>query len=133
MSQLRMKVLIISAIIAILALAVLSSPLVIRQESRAEIRKANAADAEALKAKFDGLNEDSECKPNDIACVKDGFAKCATVAGEDGKLEDKFQITKCNGALVCRPLPLVNSRGTSLVCTTQEDFEARLDQAKNNL
>ncbi|CAB4404495.1 unnamed protein product, partial [Rhizophagus irregularis] len=107
MSQLR--VLIISAIIAILAFAALSSSYVIKRDI-ADVRKQNAKDAQALQDKFETFNEDTECKPDEIACIKGNFAKCATVATEDGKLP-----------------------GTSLVCTTKEDRDARFDQAEKEL
>ncbi|CAG8437969.1 uncharacterized protein OCT59_016522 [Rhizophagus irregularis] len=130
MSQLR--VLIISAIIAILAFAALSSSYVIKRDI-ADIRKQNAKDAQALQDKFETFTEDTECEPDQIACIKGDFAKCATVATEDGKLVNKYQIQKCNTGLTCFALPLVTKPGTSLVCTTKEDRDARFDQAKKNL
>ncbi|RGB21471.1 hypothetical protein C1646_732354 [Rhizophagus diaphanus] len=130
MSQLR--VLIISAIIAMLAFAALSTSFVIKRDV-ADIRKQNAIDAQALQDKFATFTEDTECEPDQIACIKGDFAKCATVATENGELVNKYQIQECNGDLQCFVLPLVNKRGTSLVCTTQEDRDARFEQAEKNL
>lgn len=53
----------------------------------------------------------------DNACVNGGFAQC--VGG-------KFVITQCAGGTVCMALPLVNSPGTSITCTTQADAQARI-------
>jgi hypothetical protein len=51
------------------------------------------------------------------ACVNGGFAQC--VGG-------KFAVTECSPTLICAALPLVNSRGTSITCTTQADALARI-------
>jgi hypothetical protein len=53
----------------------------------------------------------------DQACVNNGFAQC--VGG-------KFQVTQCAASTTCVALPLVNSKGTSIACTTQSDAEARI-------
>jgi hypothetical protein len=123
MSQLRMKILLISAIIAILAFATLSSSLAIRQEDRASIRKQNVKDAEALEEKFKTLTPDSPCEVNDQACIGGAFAKCTAVQTEDGKIVNKYSIQPCNGkGLSCFALPLVLKRGTSLVCSKYQNL-----------
>ncbi|GBB87001.1 hypothetical protein RclHR1_13460002 [Rhizophagus clarus] len=122
-----MKILLVTVFIAILAFATIS------YAADAAVRKANAADAEALQKKFDTFTENTPCTPNQTACIKGAFAKC-TVVQENGKFVNKFSIQPCNGAnLQCFVLPLVNSRGTSLVCTTKADRDARIEQAKKNL
>ncbi|TCD70013.1 hypothetical protein EIP91_005263 [Steccherinum ochraceum] len=77
----------------------------------------NGEDAQALNAKFATLTADSSCSAGDNACVNGGFAQC--VGG-------KFVITQCAGGTVCMALPLVNSPGTSITCTTQADAQARI-------
>ncbi len=51
------------------------------------------------------------------ACVDGAFAQC--VGGQ-------FTTTQCNGGLKCFALPLVNSAGTSIACTTDADAQARV-------
>lgn len=78
---------------------------------------ANGQAAQALNKKFAGLTADSACQAGENACVDDGFAQC--VGG-------KFVVTGCAGGLICAALPLVNSPGTSITCTTQADALARI-------
>lgn len=77
----------------------------------------NGQDAQALNKKFAGLNTSSPCTAGENACVNGGFAQC--VGG-------KFAVTGCSPTLICAALPLVNSRGTSITCTTQADALARI-------
>lgn len=51
------------------------------------------------------------------ACVGSSFAQC---------VNGKFVTTACSGSLICTALPLVNSPGTSITCTTQADAAARI-------
>jgi hypothetical protein len=51
------------------------------------------------------------------SCVGDAFAQC--VGG-------KFVTESCGATLICAALPLVNSAGTSITCTTQADALARI-------
>lgn len=53
----------------------------------------------------------------EAACVDGGFAQC--VGGS-------FVVSQCSGDLQCFALPLVNSPGTSITCTTAADAEARI-------
>ncbi|KIM83062.1 hypothetical protein PILCRDRAFT_784254 [Piloderma croceum F 1598] len=77
----------------------------------------NGKDAQKLNAKFSKLTTSSSCNEGDQACVNNGFAQC--VGG-------KFQVTQCAASTTCAALPLVNSKGTSIACTTQSDAEARI-------
>jgi len=77
----------------------------------------NGKDAQALNAKFATLTADSTCTEGENACVQSAFAQC--VGG-------KFVSTPCAPTLTCAALPLVNSAGTSVTCTTQSDAEARI-------
>ncbi|KAG5647447.1 hypothetical protein DXG03_009377 [Asterophora parasitica] len=77
----------------------------------------NGKDAQALNAKFATLNANSACATGEQACVNGAFAQC--VGG-------KFVTTKCSAPLICAALPLVNSRGTSITCTTESDAAARI-------
>lgn len=57
------------------------------------------------------------CTAGQNACVSGGFAQC--VGG-------KFAVTECSKPLICAALPLVNSPGTSITCTTQADAVTRI-------
>jgi hypothetical protein len=96
------------------------------------VRPQNADDAEALTKKFSTFTPDQKCTPDEIACIGDAFSKCATVA-EGRDTVDKFQLQPCNAGLKCVVVPLVNKRGTSITCSTEEDQLGRLDQARNDL
>lgn len=88
----------------------------------AEIRKLNADDADALEKKFKSFKPDQKCTPNEIACIGGKFAKCTE--------SQKFSIQPCAAGLKCFVLPLVNSRGTSITCDTEEDRANRFKQAR---
>jgi hypothetical protein len=111
-----MKVLIISAIIAILAFATLSSSLTIKRDNIAAIRKSNADDAEALQEKFASFTPNTKCEPGEMACINKAFATCAAVL-ENGEIVNKYQLFPCGVTLECFALPLVLKRGTSLTCS----------------
>ncbi|KAF9648883.1 proline-rich protein [Thelephora ganbajun] len=80
-------------------------------------RLQNGKDAQKLNAHFTTLTANSSCTDGQIGCVSGGFAQC--VGG-------KFVITQCGATLTCAALPLVNSRGTSITCTTKEDAITRI-------
>jgi len=87
-----------------------------------EIRKLNADDAEALQNKFKSFKADQKCSPNENACVNDQFAQCSGAG--------VFSLQPCAAGLKCFALPLVNARGTSITCDTEEDRENRFKQAR---
>ncbi|KAF5377156.1 hypothetical protein D9615_006379 [Tricholomella constricta] len=74
-------------------------------------------DAIALNEKFKTLKADSSCSNGENGCVGDKFAQC--VGG-------KFVAQACAPGTVCAALPLVNSPGTSITCTTAADRDARI-------
>jgi len=96
-----------------LAAAVAAHPL----ESRASFTKQNGQDAIALNNKFAGLSESSSCTAGETACVGSKFAQCAG---------GKFVTVACASGEICAALPLVNSAGTSITCTTASDRDARI-------
>jgi len=77
----------------------------------------NGKDAIALNQQFKTLSFNSSCKSGENACINDQFAQCVAA---------KFSVTSCSGGTVCRALPLVNSPGTSITCTTDADAKARI-------
>ncbi|KAJ4470091.1 hypothetical protein J3R30DRAFT_1224087 [Lentinula aciculospora] len=77
----------------------------------------NGQAAQALNAQFASLSPSSSCTDGQNACVSGAFAQC--VGG-------KFETTQCGGGTTCAALPLVNSAGTSITCTTTADAEARI-------
>jgi hypothetical protein len=89
-------------------------------------------------AKFATLTPDSSCSAGEDACVNGAFAQC---------VNGKFSVfPPCSSGLVyvffstklpatptltanvtsCAALPLVNSPGTSVTCTTAQDRDARI-------
>lgn len=95
-----------------LALSVSAAP-----TRRADFTLQNGKDAIALNDKFKTLTVDSSCTEGEDACVTEKFAQC--VGG-------KFVIQACGAGTQCAALPLVNSPGTSITCTTQADLDARI-------
>jgi len=59
----------------------------------------------------------SQLLAGENACVNGGFAQC---------VDGKFVVTGCSATLTCAALPLVNSPGTSITCTTTADALARI-------
>ncbi|KAF8203762.1 hypothetical protein BJ912DRAFT_1052556 [Pholiota molesta] len=84
---------------------------------RAAFDLANGQAAIALNDQFKTLTADSPCTAPEDACVGDKFAQC--VGG-------KFVIQACAPGTICAALPLVNSPGTSITCTTSADLAARI-------
>ncbi|KAH9919237.1 uncharacterized protein B0H18DRAFT_1197137 [Fomitopsis serialis] len=75
----------------------------------------NGQQAMAQNAQFASLTADSSCTTGtDMACVNNSFTQC---------LAGKWILTNpCS----CAALPLVNSQGTSITCTTQNDLQQRI-------
>ncbi|KAI0045650.1 hypothetical protein FA95DRAFT_96855 [Auriscalpium vulgare] len=86
-------------------------------ERRAAFTLQNGKDAVAQNAKFSALTADSSCTAGEIACVGDKFAQCVS---------SKFVIQACGPGTVCAALPLDNSAGTTVTCTTAADRDARI-------
>jgi len=86
-------------------------------DRRADFTKQNGEDATALNNKFAGLSKTSSCTSGENACVGSDFAQC--VGG-------KFVTTPCGAGEICAALPLVNSAGTSVTCTTASERDARI-------
>ncbi|KAJ7456468.1 hypothetical protein FB451DRAFT_1143079 [Mycena latifolia] len=105
-----------SAFIA-LALAAAASARPARLGRRAAFDLANGQAAIALNDQFKTLTPDSPCTAPQDACVNQQFAQC--VGG-------KFVLQPCAATTICAALPLVNSAGTSITCTTQADLDARI-------
>ncbi|KAI0655242.1 hypothetical protein C8Q70DRAFT_1057609 [Cubamyces menziesii] len=105
-----------SAFVAVsMALASVSAgPAFVR---RASFTLQNGKDAIALNQKFQSLSANSPCQTGEDACVDNKFAQC---------VNGKFVLQQCAGGLVCAALPLVNSAGTSITCTTPADRDARI-------
>ncbi|KAF8665168.1 hypothetical protein AX16_000632 [Volvariella volvacea WC 439] len=98
-----------------LALAVSARPMFMRRQN--DVALQNGLDAIAENNRFRTLTPDSACQLGDIACVDDKFAQC--VGG-------RFVIQACAPTTICAALPLDNSRGTIVTCTTPEDLERRI-------
>ncbi|CAG8735349.1 4255_t:CDS:2, partial [Racocetra fulgida] len=78
-------------------------------------RQANAKDAEKLNEEFAKLTPDSKCTKED---EEKGGAVC--VEGQTA-----------NATLTCGAVPLENSRGTSVICDTEEDIKERIARNKD--
>ncbi|KAI0809222.1 hypothetical protein BC629DRAFT_1580502 [Irpex lacteus] len=84
---------------------------------RADFTLANGQQALADEANFAKLTANSPCTTGQNACINGQFAQCAN---------SKFVLQACAPGTVCHSLPLVNSAGTSVTCTTDADFQARI-------
>lgn len=100
----------------VLAAAARPSPLS-RLSSRQDVNLQNGQDAIALNNKFKTLTANSPCQAGDQACINNGFAQC---------VNGKFVVQGCAAGTICAALPLVNSPGTSIACTTQADLDQRI-------
>lgn len=78
---------------------------------------ANGQNAQKLNAQFATLTATSTCTEGTNACVNSAFAQC--VGGT-------YVTQTCGSGLICAALPLVNSAGTSITCTTNADALARI-------
>jgi hypothetical protein len=77
----------------------------------------NGIDAQELNTEFSTLNVNSPCEGTEVACVDGSFAQC---------VDGSFQLSQCAGGTQCFALPLVNSPGTTVTCTTEDDAAARI-------
>ncbi|EGN95022.1 hypothetical protein SERLA73DRAFT_187302 [Serpula lacrymans var. lacrymans S7.3] len=77
----------------------------------------NGQAAQKLNAQFASLTANSTCTEGTNACVNGDFAQC--VSGT-------FVTSSCGSTLTCAALPLVNSAGTSITCTTTSDAQSRI-------
>ncbi|KAG1732485.1 hypothetical protein EDB19DRAFT_1831308 [Suillus lakei] len=77
----------------------------------------NGQNAQKLNAQFATLTANSSCTEGTNACVNGAFAQC--VGGT-------YVTQSCGSGLTCAALPLVNSAGTSITCTTNADALARI-------
>jgi hypothetical protein len=77
----------------------------------------NGKAALVLNKKFLSLTPNSACTSGQEACIDGDFAQCD---------HGKFVIKPCPEGARCHALPLVNKAGTSLVCTTEQDVQARI-------
>ncbi|KAJ7785747.1 hypothetical protein B0H16DRAFT_1354563 [Mycena metata] len=84
---------------------------------RAAFTLKNGQDAIALNDQFKTLTATSPCTAGQNACVNQQFAQC---------VGSTFTLQPCAGGTICAALPLVNSAGTSITCTTQADLDARI-------
>ncbi|KAI6042038.1 hypothetical protein EDC04DRAFT_1077682 [Pisolithus marmoratus] len=85
--------------------------------STGNFRLSNGKAAQRLNAHFASLTPSSSCTSNMNACVQGSFAKC---------VNGSFVVQPCGATLTCAALPLVNSPGISLTCTTLAEAEARI-------
>lgn len=76
----------------------------------------NGIDAINLNNQFQSLTASSPCTSGN-ACVNGEFAQC---------VNGQYVLTSCGSGLMCAALPLVNSAGTSITCTTQADLNSRI-------
>ncbi|KAI0330154.1 hypothetical protein GY45DRAFT_1278406 [Cubamyces sp. BRFM 1775] len=104
------------SVLVTLTLAILASARP-RHFSRSAFSLQNGQEAAALNAQFATLSASSPCTAGENACVNGQFAQC---------VNGQFVLQPCGGGLICAALPLVNSPGTSVTCTTAADRDARI-------
>ncbi|KAL5495540.1 hypothetical protein ACEPAI_1003 [Sanghuangporus weigelae] len=102
---------------AFFALSVVCNVLARPAPQDSSFQRQNGEDAINQNQQFASLTADSVCNTGDNACVNQEFAQC---------VDGKFILTPCGSGLICAALPLVNSQGTTVTCTTQSDVEARI-------
>ncbi|KAH0838625.1 hypothetical protein J3R83DRAFT_6948 [Lanmaoa asiatica] len=85
-----------------------------RQSSGFQLQ--NGIDAIDLNNQFMSLTPTSSCTSGN-ACIDGQFAQC---------VNGYYVLSPCSSGLICAALPLVNSPGTSVTCTTPADLNARV-------
>ncbi|TFK28555.1 hypothetical protein FA15DRAFT_665268 [Coprinopsis marcescibilis] len=80
----------------------------------------NALDAQKMNTRFTGIQVTDSCELGQVSCIEGGFAQC---------VNGRWVVQPCATGLRCYAVPLINSRGTSLVCDTQEATLARFENA----
>ncbi|KAG2125026.1 hypothetical protein DEU56DRAFT_825949 [Suillus clintonianus] len=93
------------------------APSATSSSASANFKLANGQNAQKLNAQFATLTASSSCTEGTNACVNGAFAQC--VGGT-------YVTQSCGSGLTCAALPLVNSAGTSITCTTNSDALARI-------
>ncbi|KAG8220129.1 hypothetical protein J3R82DRAFT_1150 [Butyriboletus roseoflavus] len=88
----------------------------LRQRQTSSFQLQNGIDAINLNNQFVSLTANSSCTSGN-ACVNGQFAQC---------VNGKYVLSPCSLGLACAALPLVNSAGTSITCTTQVDLNTRI-------
>ncbi|KAJ6532739.1 hypothetical protein DFH09DRAFT_133325 [Mycena vulgaris] len=107
----------ITLITLALCLSVSARPMRRRSSAGSAFALKNGQDAIALNNQFKTLTATSPCSAGQHACVNDKFAQC--VGG-------KFVLQACGAGTICAALPLDNSAGTIITCTTADDLQARI-------
>ena len=99
---------------------------------------ANGEDAQQQNAEFATLTANSSCTGKRTVAFRYPSASVLThifsVEGEDACVNGEFAqcisgayvLQSCGSGLSCYALPLVNSVGTSITCTTESDAETRI-------
>ncbi|EEB96722.1 hypothetical protein MPER_04095, partial [Moniliophthora perniciosa FA553] len=100
-----------------LALILSASARPMQLGKRQDFKLKNGQDAIALNQKFATLQPGAACQAGENACINGQFSQC--VAGN-------FVSQPCAPGTVCAALPLVNSAGTTITCTTEADRDARI-------
>ncbi|KAI0708711.1 hypothetical protein C8Q72DRAFT_790776 [Fomitopsis betulina] len=77
----------------------------------------NGQKAQQQNAQFAALTASDSCDEGAEACVGGDFAQC---------VDGAWVTQSCGSTLQCFALPLVNSAGTSITCTTQSDAASRI-------
>jgi len=91
--------------------------------SAGNFQQGNGEDAQKLNRQFASLTPNSPCNDGENACVGGKFGQC---------VNGNFVLTSCAANLECFALPLVNKRGTTITCTTQEDAQQRIKNSGAN-
>ncbi|KAH7883934.1 hypothetical protein F5I97DRAFT_1814214 [Phlebopus sp. FC_14] len=103
-------------IILVLSPLVSARPSLMQRASNSSFQLQNGIDAINLNNQFQSLISSSPCTSGN-ACVNSQFAQC---------VNGQYVLQACGPGLICAALPLVNSPGTSITCTTQADVNTRI-------
>ncbi|KDQ61048.1 hypothetical protein JAAARDRAFT_32043 [Jaapia argillacea MUCL 33604] len=88
--------------------------------ARPIIHLQNGLAAQSLNAHFSTLTAQSTCTPSihsDPVCLGGQLAKC---------VDGKYKVMGCDSGTTCFALPLVNTPGTRVACTTLSDARSRI-------
>lgn len=85
--------------------------------SSSGFKLSNGQAAQKLNAQFASLTAGSSCTSGTDACVGGAFAQC---------VDGAYVTQSCGTGVSCFALPLVNSPGTSITCSTEADATSRI-------
>ncbi|KAH8100290.1 hypothetical protein BXZ70DRAFT_180759 [Cristinia sonorae] len=91
---------------------------VIRRKPSLSDLSFNGRQAVVLNDRFKSFNTSTPCTNGETACIGGSFGLC---------VHGRFSVARCPTTTSCFALPLTDSIGTSVACTTERDMIARIE------